>query len=594
MGLFGRNAYGLNDDDSRALLRSMLQWSVGTTAVSSLVGVAVSGLWLYLPIILSPVILQLLILWASSRMSVRPLAVAYLSVVSLFFCGGALLDHGTSGQAYYGLVMVVQLTALIFGLRGVTLLMPFLLALGIGLAVIEERGLLQPSPPRTPFQNLLPPLGAFVLTAAGSIVVHRRLRNALGQAQAQAVVTTKANTQLFHEIERRTQVELELQASMQKALQASQIKSSFLANVSHELRTPMNAVVGLTDLLLRDQPTESQRDALETIRTSSDALLALLDDILDLSKIESGALELESVPTPAAAVAEDVRKLLAAKANARGIGLRCEVDPSTPAFVLGDPARLRQILLNLVGNAVKFTASGEVVMHVAWSDNRLTVSVRDTGIGIPHEALARIFQPFVQADASTTRRFGGTGLGLTIVQRLVEAQGGTVTVESAPGQGSCFTVTIPAHRTAQLTGSVSGSSSSSVPISAPPLTTLRVLVADDNPINEKVALRLLEHLGVTADVARNGREAVELATKSRYDLILMDIQMPEMDGLEATRLLRERLGPTPRIFAMTANAMAEDRASASTAGCDGFLAKPVRLDELSRLLQSVQTTPRAA
>ncbi len=385
-----------------------------------------------------------------------------------------------------------------------------------------------------------------------------------------------------------------LRRARDEALAATRAKSEFLANMSHELRTPMNAVVGLTDLLLKDQPTESQRDALETIRTSSDALLSLLDDILDLSKIESGALQFESLPTSPAAVAEEVRKLLAARAQSRGIGLRCEVDASTPLTVLCDPTRLRQVLLNLVGNAVKFTASGEVVMHVSWADERLTVSVRDSGIGIRQEELARIFQPFVQADASTTRRFGGTGLGLTIVQRLVEAQSGTVTVESQPGQGSCFTVTLPASRTA-LRRTTTASGNLPAATTAPPLSTLKVLVADDNPINEKVALKLLEHLGVKADVARNGREAVELATRTPYDLILMDLQMPEMDGLEATRVLRERLGTTaPRIVAMTANAMAEDRASATAAGCDGFLAKPVRLDELTRVLSRAQARPRAA
>ncbi|MDP1920587.1 MAG: ATP-binding protein [Myxococcales bacterium] len=594
MSLFGRDAHGLTEEDSRVLLRSVLWWSVGTTVVISTVGLTVSGQWQYLPLVLAPVPVQLIILWATSRLPARPLAVAYLGVVSIFFFGGALVDHGTSGQAYYGLVMVVQLTALMFGLRGVAMLMPCLVALGVALAVIEQQGLLQPPPPRTPFEALLAPVGAFILTAAGSIVIHRRLRRALGLAQTQALVTAKANTQLSHEIERRMEMEAELHASMEKALEASQIKSSFLANVSHELRTPMNAVVGLTDLLLKDQPTESQRDALETIRTSSDALLSLLDDILDLSKIESGALQFESLPTSPAAVAEEVRKLLAARAQSRGIGLRCEVDPSTPLTVLGDPTRLRQVLLNLVGNAVKFTASGEVVMRVSWADERLTISVRDSGIGIRQEELSRIFQPFVQADASTTRRFGGTGLGLTIVQRLVEAQSGTVTVESQPGQGSCFTVTLPASRTAlRRTNTASGNLPAVT--TAPPLSTLKVLVADDNPINEKVALKLLEHLGVKADVARNGREAVELATSTPYDLILMDLQMPEMDGLEATRLLRQRLGATaPRIVAMTANAMAEDRASAIEAGCDGFLAKPVRLEELTRVLSRAQARPRAA
>jgi signal transduction histidine kinase/ActR/RegA family two-component response regulator len=588
MPFFGRDGHGLTDDDSRMLLRSVLLWSVGVTVVSGLMGVLVTGHWQYLPLVLAPVPVQLLILWAASRFAARKLTPVYLVVVSCFFFVGGLADRGTSGQAFYGLVMVVQLTALMFGLRGVALFLPFVGALGVGLALVEQKGLLGPAVPRGPFEALLPPLGAFVLTAAGSIVVHRRLTRALGQAQTQALVTARANTQLSHEIERRTQMELELHASVKNALEASQIKSSFLANVSHELRTPMNAVVGLTDLLLQDQPTDSQRDALETIRTSSDALLSLLNDILDLSKIESGAVRFEALPTSPAAVADEVRKLMAAKALGRGIGLRCEVDPSTPANVLADPTRLRQVLLNLVGNAVKFTESGEVVMHVSWAKDQLTIAVRDSGIGIRKEELARIFQPFVQADESTTRRFGGTGLGLTIVQRLVEAQQGTVTVESQQDKGSCFTITLPASRTAHR----SRESSGNLPVVAVARFSLKVLVADDNPINEKVALKMLEHLGVKADVARNGREAVELACSAHYDVILMDIQMPEMDGLEATRVLRQRLGTTTRIVAMTANAMAEDRARATEAGCDGFLAKPVRLEELTRALRRVQAKAR--
>ncbi len=581
----------MTEEDGRVLLRTLVWWSLGTSVVTSVIGLVRTGEWKYLPIVLLPMVFQLLTLGALRFWPVRRVGAAYLMLVTSFFFLGAFIDRGTSGQAYYGLVLVVQAAALLFGVRGLFVVIPLGTVMGVVLAWAETSGLLQAQPVRTPYDGLLAPVGAFILTGAGSLVVHRQLRRALGQAQTQALVTAKANTQLSHEIERRMQMEHELHASMERALDASRLKSSFLANVSHELRTPMNAVVGLTDLLLTDRITDAQREALETIRGSSDALLALLDDILDLSKIESGGMTFEALPTSAASVAEDVRKLLLARAGIRGVGLRCEVDPGVPGHLLLDPTRLRQVLVNLVGNAIKFTSEGEVVVRVSWTDDRLRLEVRDTGIGISKEQVGRIFQPFVQADASTTRRFGGTGLGLTIVHRLVDAQGGAITVDSAEGKGSCFTVVLPAKVATSRTVS-----SGNLPVlpAAGALVSLRVLLAEDNPINEKVALRLMEHLGVKADIAHNGLEAVELASTVTYDVVLMDIQMPELDGIEATKQLRARFGSSLRIVAMTANAMPEDRVRAKEAGCDDFLAKPVRLDDLTRVLTKVSLAVRAS
>ncbi len=591
MSLFGRDTQGMTEEDGRVLLRTLVWWSLGTSVVTSFIGLVRTGDWKYLPIVLLPMVFQLLTLGALRFWPVRRVGAAYLLLVTSFFFLGAFIDRGTSGQAYYGLVLVVQAAALLFGVRGLFVVIPLGTVMGVVLAWAESNGLLQAQPVRTPYDGLLAPVGAFILTGAGSLVVHRQLRRALGQAQTQALVTAKANTQLSHEIERRMQMEHELHASMERALDASRLKSSFLANVSHELRTPMNAVVGLTDLLLTDRITDAQREALETIRGSSDALLALLDDILDLSKIESGGMTFEALPTSAASVAEDVRKLLLARAGIRGIGLRCEVDPGVPHHLLLDPTRLRQVLVNLVGNAIKFTSEGEVVVRVSWADDRLRLEVRDTGIGISKEQVGRIFQPFVQADASTTRRFGGTGLGLTIVHRLVDAQGGAITVDSAEGKGSCFTVVLPAKVATSRTVS-----SGNLPVlpAAGALVSLRVLLAEDNPINEKVALRLMEHLGVKADIAHNGLEAVELASTVSYDVVLMDIQMPELDGIEATKQLRAKFGSSLRIVAMTANAMPEDRVRAKEAGCDDFLAKPVRLDDLTRVLTKVSLAVRAS
>jgi signal transduction histidine kinase len=588
--VFGKDSQGLTEAEGRELLSTLLVWSMATTFVASLVGAVSSGQYGYLVLLLAPIPFQLGALLALRRFRVRPVAVAYFAVACVFFAAGALADRGTSGQAYYGLVMVVQITALLFGLRGLGVLLPVVLGLGVGLAVLETRGLLQPAPPRTPFEALLPPVSAFILTAAGSLVLHRSLKRALGQAQTQALVTAKANTQLSREIERRVQMEHDLQASMEKALEASRLKSSFLANMSHELRTPMNAVVGLTDLLLKEAPAPHQLEALETIRSSSEALLTLLDDLLDLSKIESGAMVFEALPTSVPQVADEVRRLFLARAQAKGIGLRVELAEGTPGSVLLDPTRLRQVLVNLVGNAVKFTPAGEVVISVRWSEARLALSVRDTGIGISAAQRERIFQPFVQADASTTRRFGGTGLGLTIVHRLVDAQGGAVSVDSVEGTGSTFTVTLPAPASRDRARVNSGRLAA---VAAPSgLGALKVLLAEDNPINEKVACKLLEHLGVQAAIARNGREAIEAVERGTFDVVLMDIQMPEIDGLEATRTLKARHAGL-RIVAMTANAMPEDKALARDAGCDDFLAKPVRLEDLERVLARAQGLVKA-
>ncbi len=593
MALFGKDAQGLSEAEGRELLGTILLWSMGTTGLASLIGAVSSGHYEYLLLLLAPIPFQGGALLALRRFRVRSVAAVYFVACCVFFAAGAIADRGTSGQAYYGLVMVVQCTALLFGSRGLAVLMPVVVGLGVGLAALERNGLLQPAAPRTPFEALLPPVSAFILTAAGSLVLHRSLMRALGQAQTQALVTAKANTQLSHEIERRFQAEQELHASMEKALQASRLKSSFLANMSHELRTPMNAVVGLTDLLLKDAPAPHQLEALETIRHSSEALLTLLDDLLDLSKIESGAMTFESVPTSPVQVADDVRKLFLARAQAKGIGLRVEVGDGTPGALLVDPTRLRQVLVNLVGNAVKFTQQGEVVISVRWQADRLSLAVRDTGIGISEVERSRIFEPFVQADASTTRRFGGTRLGLAIVHRLVDAQGGAVQVDSTPGQGSTFTVALPAVPSVARGKASSGRLAAVMPASAPELSNLRVLLAEDNPINEKVALKLLVHLGVTAMVARNGREAIDAADTSPFDVVLMDIQMPEVDGLEATKVLKAKYGAGLRIVAMTANAMPEDKAKAKEAGCDDFLSKPARLEDLERVLSRAQEKARA-
>ena len=407
----------------------------------------------------------------------------------------------------------------------------------------------------------------------------------------------KASSELAGEVERQTH---QLRIALEQAGAATRAKDEFLANLSHEVRTPLSAIMGLAGLLQKTPLNEEQQNYLQLMQTSSFALLELLNDVLDFSKIEAGKLSLESVAFSLVQWADETVTPHSLQAQTKGLKVHLDIDPALPDRITSDPGRLRQVLVNLLSNAVKFTKAGTIHVKLMRLPARTTdapeavnfgVKVRDSGIGMSAEQQERIFDAFTQADTSTTRRYGGTGLGLAICQRIVKAMGGKLSVVSIAGQGSEFRFFVPVRKAAQVDRAMT------IPgdFGQDHWRGLRVLVAEDQVINQLLIRKLLEGTGCQLQMVSDGQQAVEQSQQQAFDLILMDLQMPTMDGMSATSKIRKQDADRNRytpVIALTAHALPGDQERCSAAGMDGYVSKPVSMEALNICVRDVLTKDR--